>query len=773
MVGFRGGVVVLVLCGLLGQAIGASAQEQPQQEHQEQPAGESNRYTFPDLEVTETSSVGPVQEDLSEPASVSVLPKETIRKFAGPGQTNAYKVLNLLPSINAESTDPYGLVQDQSAIRIRGQAGATFGKLSQTINGLPMGITSGQGSMGKMVDLGNVDAISVTRGAIPADQGFGFGNVAGALDLHIQEPGFTPGATIEQKYGSYGFSRTFGRVDSGQLPTQTRLFGSASYSREDKWRGAGDIDRFNLMGGLVQPMAEGRMRFELYGLYNKYNQDEFRYLTYAQTKNLSNYREYDFTGTRTGIAAIDYANYRYNHQSMEEYAIFGKFELIPWQGAVFTFKPYYAGNDGARYASSANVSPMSLPNLGYVIQDLKQVQYGYITQLEQKIAPVDVKVGLWYQNIALYPPPSTSVRNYLLGSTGPYFSGWASLASVGDRRFVSPFVQTKTDLGRLHLQGGIKYLEVTQPSVTGYKTAGLPDASYDTIIDTNPAINPVLCVGESTQRVWLPNAGISYDLTDHLSARFLYGKNYADASAASIYQTYYKKYAVFKAAGVSLQHLWDDSKMETSDDFDLGLRYKDDTFTLSPTLFYARYQNKSVTVYDPTVRLRYGQNIASAESMGAELESSWKPAPWLTLFGAGSYNRFQFTDNLKTALNTTLRVKGNQVPDVPLWQAKLGFTATYKGFSATPLYRYVDSRYGDIQNGEQVQGYHLVDLYLAYDVPGLWKCKQVTFSLDFQNILDQRYIGIIRQSSDSGQSSSATYYPGAPFTVVAGVNIKF
>ena len=140
MVGFRGGVVVLVLCGLLGQAIGASAQEQPQQEHQEQPAGESNRYTFPDLEVTETSSVGPVQEDLSEPASVSVLPKETIRKFAGPGQTNAYKVLNLLPSINAESTDPYGLVQDQSAIRIRGQAGATFGKLSQTINGLPMGL---------------------------------------------------------------------------------------------------------------------------------------------------------------------------------------------------------------------------------------------------------------------------------------------------------------------------------------------------------------------------------------------------------------------------------------------------------------------------------------------------------------------------------------------------------------------------------------------------------------------------------------------------------
>ena len=151
--------------------------------------------------------------------------------------------------------------------------------------------------------------MSLYRGPIPADHGFGFGDAAGALDLEVLAPSYERGATIEQKYGSFNFNRSYARIDSGKLPTNTRLFGSFSHSYADKWRGTGDTDRLNFM-------AEGRMRFELYGLYNKYNQDEFRYLTYAQTKNLSNYREYDFTGTRTGIAAIDYANYRYNHQSM-------------------------------------------------------------------------------------------------------------------------------------------------------------------------------------------------------------------------------------------------------------------------------------------------------------------------------------------------------------------------------------------------------------------------------------------------------------------------
>jgi len=58
-------------------------------------------------------------------------------------------------------------------------------------------------------------------------------------------------------------------------------------------------------------------------------------------------------------------------------------------------------------------------------------------------------------------------------------------------------------------------------------------------------------------------------------------------------------------------------------------------------------------------------------------------------------------------------------------------------------------------------------------VPGLWKFKPVTFSLDVRNILEQRAVGINRQSSGSGQSTSATDSPGTPVAVAVGVKSTF
>jgi len=158
------------------------------------------------------------------------------------------------------------------------------------------------------------------------------------------------------------------------------------------------------MGGLVQPMAEGRMKIELYGLYNKFNQDEYRPLTYAQTKDMTYYRNFGFSNSRLGIPATDVAYYDYNKQYFDEWAIFGKFEAQLWDGATFTFKPYYAGNSGSRYFTPANSSPLAITSYTMNRMDMEQEQFGFITQLEQKWNFFDVKLGTWYQDIALYPP---------------------------------------------------------------------------------------------------------------------------------------------------------------------------------------------------------------------------------------------------------------------------------------------------------------------------------------------------------------------------------
>jgi iron complex outermembrane receptor protein len=103
-----------------------------------------------------------------------------------------------------------------------------------------------------------------------------------------------------------------------------------------------------------------------------------------------------------------------------------------------------------------------------------------------------------------------------------------------------------------------------------------------------------------------------------------------------------------------------------------------------------------------------------------------------------------------------------------------GVTETCEGFSVTPLFRYVDSRYADVQDTQRIAGYGVFDLYLAYTKPNLWKFKEATFSLSFQNIFDTRYIATINNSQDDSlASASTTFKPGAPFTVIAGMKLTF
>ena len=764
------GVAALLLLAWLGLPGALGAQES---QESQQAADKQEHYQLKDMEVTAPKQPGPVVEDRTEPASVSTLPRTSIQTFGGPAQTNPYAALNrLMPSINSETMDAYGLV-NESNVRIRGQSAFTFGSLSQTINGLPIGVSTGYGASGNFIDLENIDAMTLYRGPIPADRGLGFGDAAGALDMQVLAPTYTPGATIDQKIGTYNFNRTYARLDSGELASGTRLFGSVSHAVADKWRGTGDAERLNLMGGLAQPLFNDRLNFEVYTIYNKFNEDEYRPLSYAQTTNKSLYRGFDFTGEMTGIPSIDYAYYGYNRQYFDEWSVFGKLEGRLWQGATASIQPYYSGADGRRYNTAANSAKSSGSGYNYTVMDYRQRQFGYLAQVEQKLDPVTVKAGYWYQNMSLFPPAPASVRTFNLLSYGSYFSTWNNLTRIGDRIFHSPFIQTKTDLGPVHLSAGLRYMFVNFPSVTTYNTTGLPDGTYDDLMDSALTSNSKLNTGKSNKDVWLPNAGISYDLTDHLTARFMYGRTFACPPQGPFYNGYSKYVSKFLAQNVTLQDLWDDMKLETADNFDVGLRYNNDDFSLAPTVFYSKHYNKQVTVYDSVVAGSYSQTNAEAESYGAELEASWKVQPWLTVFGAGSYNHFAFTRNLNTALGTTLRIKGNQVPDVPVWQTKLGLTANYRNLTVTPTYRYMDCRYGDVQNKQQVDGYHIVDLSMAYAIPNALGSKKVTLTLDVQNILDQRYIAVIRSSDDSVADSSIYYYPGAPFNVVAGIKLEF
>jgi len=172
---------------------------------------------------------------------------------------------------------------------------------------------------------------------------------------------------------------------------------------------------------------------------------------------------------------------------------------------------------------------------------------------------------------------------------------------------------------------------------------------------------------------------------------------------------------------------------------------------------------------DPNLDLSYYKSDSNATSMGAEIEGSYNLNQTATLFASTYYNKFEFDDDILLATNTYLKSKGNQIPDVAKFGAKLGVNLDFDKFSVTPIARYIGKRYGDAENTEKVNGYTVFDLNTKYVV----QKDKVELSLALQNIFDKKYIGIVKNSLDDTRTGATDYYQGAPFSAVFSMIVKF
>jgi iron complex outermembrane receptor protein len=257
-------------------------------------------------------------------------------------------------------------------------------------------------------------------------------------------------------------------------------------------------------------------------------------------------------------------------------------------------------------------------------------------------------------------------------------------------------------------------------------------------------------------------------------AYFAYGKGYQFNSWNGQSSAYTNNKALFRAAGISFNRLWDSLKPERYDNFDFGFRYKSEMFSVSPVFYYSLDKNKTVTIYDPVVGAPYLQSNTDATSCGAEFEFTFRPpmsgSNSLLFYLSSSYNNFQFDHNTRNASNNIVQSKGKQMADTPKNMTKLGVTYSIYGFSITPMVRYLSSRFADIENKQRVEGYPLADLHASYS-PREGIFKDLTLSFSIVNLFDKRYIGLIN-TSDFSLSNSTSFYPGASRTVMGGISMR-
>lgn len=709
---------------------------------------------LPEVTVNGAPSDGKVFTSDPQPTPKSSIGKAGLTLFGGPAQTSLYAPMNQLPSTIVESPDPYGLSLTRN-INIRGKGDF---HVTRNVEGLPLsGIVGGA----DLFDLENVEQLDVYRGGIAANQGLGVSNATGVVNQQLLAPRNRFGVLGKQAVGSYDFRRTFVRLDSGTLASSgTRAFLSASNSASDKWKGGGDTMRNNAMLGISQQLGE-RVQVDLDMVYNKFKGNTYRSLSYAQLQSLSDNYKYDYNTSLTGNAAADVNYYDFNRAQYENYAALANIDVKLSDSQHLLLKPYYWKDNGISYSASGSTVQIwhqQNDNVGSVLE--YQGRYGVGTEL---IA------GYWFQAMQPPPPPTDQMKYTVNANGGLTYAGWATLAKIDRFKFSSPYVQATQNIGQTIVSGGLRYMDLGAPQMRYYKTAGLPDVSYDQIWGYNPTLDANAAVAAKHHRALLPNIGVRQEISSAWSASASYSRKFGRPDWGPQASNYISNEAAFVAKGVTLQSLVDGVKPELSDQFDISVPYRNGGLTVVPTLFLAKNQNRQVMVVDPALGgLSYYRSTAKTTGYGVELEGGLDLGSTWSIFGSGTLASETYDQDTPTlAGGATMGTKGKQIPNAPKLMLKGGFTYRWQDLSVSPLMRYVGYRYGDSTQTQKVGSYSVFDLNAGYGFS-----KAVRLDLTVANLFDRKYISEI-STNDFNLNGATAYYAGAPRTVAATISAQY
>jgi len=718
-------------------------------------AGAEEVVLAPMVIIGETQD-GPVDAFASEREEASTvyrLDAEEVALFGAAGGGNAYSLVSRLPGVQMQLVDAYGLVNMQGGnkgLRVRGEI-ASHGA-NGTVEGVPLnGPGPGPGYL-FLLDAENIDSVSLAQGPIAPDR-FSLYDTVGQLDTRILWPKAEFGGKVSVGAGENDFSRTFARLDSGRLPTGTAMFLSGSSTSAQKWRGHGDSpERHETFAfGLSQDF--GRLQAKLFVAHNEMVGDNYKGLTYEEARHASRYDDIDYDRYPSGTTAAAWANWQgYNRQSFETSAFLSEISYRLGEHTQLVLKPFYSKEEGYYL----------YPNGNFVRRwDIDHTTYGASSELHTRWGETGLKFG--YALVSMEPPgPPNAWRHYRPDASGGLtFNNWALLAKVTDRHEMhNLFATAERRFGPLEVKGGVRYVRDVLPSIDYYDTAGVTAEDFDDAIDQSSGVVDARSVQSTTIREWAPYLGLRYEASERLELRAALGRNVGSPA----FDAFQKP----PVAGLSKQALWNASEMEIGDTLDLAARFSFSRGYFEPVLYYTRYRNKGVDIYDPAYNASYTQNIGKAHQLGLTLAGGWQLRPDLDMFGNLSFMRSQFDDDLLVGVGDVREVEGERLPDVPARMATLGAAWRFGRFTLTPVVHYMGNRYADIEHTQRMGGYAVANLDLTHRLKS--RHGQFTTSLAVINLFDKRYIGF---NNANETSNGSTFYPGPPRTLVGKFSFEF
>jgi iron complex outermembrane receptor protein len=304
----------------------------------------------------------------------------------------------------------------------------------------------------------------------------------------------------------------------------------------------------------------------------------------------------------------------------------------------------------------------------------------------------------------------------------------------------------------------------------------------------------------------LPNVGVVFDVMSNASIFGNYSKGLQVPGTDNLYNSFF-----FPANTPSANPV-----PESTDNFDVGFRYRTSKLQLQGSIWYTIYTNRLASAYDPETDRTLYRNLGRVDKYGVDGSISYRPIPEVSLYAFGSYLKSKIKDNVLYGECTSAQVAipatgctsvgqaiyaqtaGKRESGAPVYsfggraQANLGFVEFGVQAKRTGP-RYVNDLNlpftlgGTIAGGRAVTGgtqvmgakapaYTLVDVDVRVSAAPLGLGDKTYFQFNVTNLFDKLYYGGFDGRLDAG-FAGANNLPfvqiGAPRTFIGTLVVGF
>jgi len=690
------------------------------------------------------------------------------------------KLVEKLPNVNIQSADPFGSYEWSARITIRGFSQSYLGF---SLDDIPLGdMTYGNHNglhISRAIASENVGSVELAQGAGSLDTASS-SNLGGTLKFLSRDPQEEMGGLAALTYGSDETFRGFLRFETGRFDSGTSAYVSYLYADADKWKGDGQQRQQQVNFKLVQEIGEAKIS-ALVNWSSRQEQD-YQDLSLGMIGRLGYHwdnltSDYDFAvlvaeiannrgdtgvaGVRPGLgttypAPVETADDGYYDASglRDDWIYALKFDVpfgesVDFNATVYGHEDEGQGLWGTPYVPSPNYgipgatvdnSPISIRTTEYELQ-----RYGIVAGLTIHAGDHTINGGVWYENndftqarrfYALdYDAPG---RSFLDMQRDPFFTQWEYDFHTTTWQFHIQDTWEVTE--RLTINAGFKSLKVENEAVTvtGANKTGTIEAEEN----------------------FLPQVGLLYDIDDSTQVFASYARNMRAFPSSGTSGPFSASQAGFEAIRDSLEP-------ETSDTYELGLRYRSGSFRGLVALFHVDFHDRLFAV--PVGSGIQGNpsalgNVGGVSIQGVEVAADWAISDDWSLFASYAFNDSEYQDDTFDGDgNLVAYTEGKTVVDTPehLFKAQLRYDDG-SWFGQVSM-NYMSARFFTYENDQKVPSQTLFEVSAGYRVSDETSIlegfeAQVTVT----NLFDEQFVSTINSNGFPIRGDSQTLLAGAP-----------